>query len=152
MLLTVLVAWLSVNTGLPSTDVHPRVKFASPTEMLELRVSVSRRDVATGDTVAGDTALAESAYDLQALYDDRSRTIHLSEGWTGATPAESSVLVHELVHHLQNVAQLRYDCAEAREKLAYQAQEKWLELFRTSLAAEFEMDPMTILVRTNCLH
>lgn len=147
MLLTVLVAWLSVNTGLPSTDVHPRVKFASPTEMLELRVSVSRPDVA-----AGDTALAESAHDLQALYDDRSRTIHLPEGWTGATPAENSVLVHELVHHLQNVAELRYDCAEAREKLAYQAQEKWLELFRTSLATEFEMDPMTILVRTNCLY
>ena len=36
----------------------------------------------------------------------------------------------------QKVAELRYDCPEAREKLGYQAQEKWLELFGTNLATE----------------
>lgn len=70
---------------------------------------------------------------------------------TGSTPAESSVLVHELVHHLQKVAGLLYDCAEVREKLAYQAQARWLEHFGTSLAEAFQLDPMTVLVRTNCM-
>jgi hypothetical protein len=60
--------------------------------------------------------------------------------------------VHELVHHLQNVAGIPSACAEAREKPAYQAQERWLQLFGTSLAEEFQIDAMTILVRTNCMH
>ena len=50
----------------------------------------------------------------------------------------------------RNVAGLAYDCAEAREKPAYQAQARWLELFDTSLEQEFELDAMTLLVRSNC--
>ena len=100
---------------------------------------------------AAGQAAAERA-DLYAVYDDRTRTIFLSNEWTGATPAESSILVHELVHHLQNVGGLSYDCAEAREKPAYQAQGRWLELFGTSLEREFQLDPMTMLVRTSCMH
>ncbi|HUG61279.1 MAG TPA: DUF6647 family protein, partial [Methylomirabilota bacterium] len=73
------------------------------------------------------------------------------EGWTGTSPAEVSVLVHELVHHLQNVGGVAYDCPEAREKPAYQAQARWLELFGGSLEEAFQVDPMTILVRTNCM-
>ena len=41
-----------------------------------------------------------------AVYDDATRTIYLAEGWSGATRAELSVLVHEMVHHLQSRAQL----------------------------------------------
>jgi hypothetical protein len=89
--------------------------------------------------------------DVEAIYDDVSRTVYLAENWTGATPAEVSVLVHELVHHLQNVGGLKYDCVEAREKPAYRAQSRWLELFGKSLIEEFGLDPMTVLVRTNCI-
>jgi hypothetical protein len=89
---------------------------------------------------------------VNAIYDDASRTIYLPEQWTGATPAEVSLLVHELVHHLQNVAGLKFDCAEAREKLAYSAQARWLELFGKTLVDEFSLDPMTVLVRTNCFY
>ena len=35
---------------------------------------------------------------VHAIYDDGSRTIYLPEDWTGATPAEVSLLVHEMVH------------------------------------------------------
>jgi hypothetical protein len=152
MLLTVIMTWLSINFGLPAVHEHPRVEFASATKMVEVRYSrlaSSRPDRVAAE--AGRSAPAEFGHHVQAIYDDRSRTIYLPEGWIGATPAEVSVLVHELVHHLQNVAGLKYDCSGAREKPAYRAQARWLELFGKGLADEFAIDAMTILVRTSCM-
>jgi hypothetical protein len=148
MLLKVLVAWLSINSGLPATDDYPHVEFALAEEMAALRLSHTQ----SAGGLAAVSQLIEVSDDVQAVYDDRSRTIYLLEGWSGTTPAEVSVLVHELAHHLQNTAALKYDCVEAREKPAYQAQQKWLELFGTDLATEFGMDSMTVLLRTNCIH
>jgi hypothetical protein len=88
---------------------------------------------------------------VEAFYDDATRTIYLPQGWTGRSPAELSVLVHEMVHHVQNVAGLTYACREERERIAYAAQKQWLALFGRDLMREFEIDPMTLLVRTNCM-
>jgi Domain of unknown function (DUF6647) len=88
--------------------------------------------------------------DIVAVYDDANRTIYLPEGWTGVTPAEQSLLVHEMVHHLQNLGKLKYECSEAREKLAFAAQEQWLGLFGRSLSSEFDIDPFTLKVKTVC--
>jgi len=151
-LLTVIVTWLSLNFGLPAHHEHPRVEFAIPAKMAQLRASrlaEGRPDLVSDGAQHG----APPGFDdVHAIYDDRGRAIYLPVGWTGASPAEVSVLVHEMVHHLQNVAGLEYDCAEAREKPAYQAQARWLELFGGSLAEEFQLDGMTILVRTSCMH
>jgi hypothetical protein len=34
----------------------------------------------------------------------------------------------------------------------YRAQRAWLALFGRTLEQEFDIDPMTVLVRTNCLN
>src|SRR6185503_4329912 len=90
--------------------------------------------------------------DVVSLYEDEVRTIHLPTGWSGTTAAELSMLVHEMVHHMQNGAELKYECPEAREELAFTAQERWLSLFGTDLDAEFGIDPFTLLVRTHCFY
>jgi hypothetical protein len=46
------------------------------------------------------------------------KTIYLPKNWTGSTPAELSVLVHEMVHHLQGATKTKYECPQAREQLA----------------------------------
>jgi hypothetical protein len=81
----------------------------------------------------------------------KTQTIYLPQGWTGATPAERSVLVHEMVHHMQQQAGLKFDCPQERERLAYQAQQRWLGEAGLTLASEFGIDPFTILVRTSCM-
>jgi hypothetical protein len=152
MLLTVIVTWLSINFGLPTSYEHPRVEFVSAARMAEVRYSrLGGTGVDRLTAEAGRSAPAEVGHDVKAIYDDLSRTIYLPDQWTAASPAEVSVLVHEMVHHLQNLGGLKYDCAAAREKPAYAAQARWLELFGKSLADEFELDGMTILVRTNCM-
>jgi hypothetical protein len=81
---------------------------------------------------------------------DGERTIYLPSDFTGRTAEDLSVLVHELVHHIQNAAGLRHECPQAREKDAYLAQEQWLAQFKKSLASEFGIDPFTVLVNGLC--
>ena len=151
-LLNVLVTWLSVNFELPEIFELPRIEIIPPAKMLEIRYSRFSQSSPTGAAARiGRSSFAELGHDVFAIYDDEGRTIYLPEGWTGRSPAEVSVLVHELVHHLQNVGGLKYDCAGEREKPAYRAQSRWLELFDKNLADEFNLDPMTVLVRTNCM-
>ena len=54
-----------------------------------------------------------------------------------AAPAELSILVHEMVHHFQNMLGLKYECPQAREALAYRAQDQWLGLFGRDLGDGF---------------
>jgi hypothetical protein len=79
-------------------------------------------------------------------YDDASATIYLPEGWSGKTPAETSILVHQMVYHVQNLAGLTYECSWERERLAYSAQEKWLRLRESNLWESFGIDPTIFLL------
>jgi hypothetical protein len=136
VLLMLVTAWLSANFDLPAEHEQPNIKLITQQQMVTFRYGGSA---------------ANSGRELVALYDDKTRTIFLSDRWTGGTPTELSVLVHEMVHHLQNVANLRHECPAAREALAYAAQEKWLGLFGKSLASEFEIDPLTLKISTACM-
>jgi hypothetical protein len=143
-LLTAIVLWLASNFGLPAIYDHPRIEFVPPTRIAALRYS--------GFAGWQPDANAPERTSVVAVYLDATRTIYLPEGWAGKTPAELSVLVHEMVHHLQNVGKLKFECPQQREQLAYRAQEQWLGLFGRDLLRDFELDPLTLLVRTKCSH
>ena len=152
-LLDMLMSWLATNFGLPATGERPRVELVPRTRLAALRyrgvvsdraLHLQARDASTGPL--GDLQA------VHAVYDDDRRTLYLPEGWEGETPAEISVLVHELVHHLQNVARLKFGCPHERENIAYQAQTRWLELFGKNLSDELGVDPFDILVRTRCFN
>ena len=146
-LLAAIADWLAANFDLPATD-RPRVEFVPPARIAAFRYRGFVQQQAGG---RDDRAMNDAGRETVAVYDDATQTIYLPDGWSGATPAELSLLVHEMVHHLQNRAQLKYECPQEREKLAYAAQDRWLGLFDRTLAAEFEIDPFSLLVRTRCL-
>ena len=150
-LLTAIVTWLSANFALPSDHDHPQLKLVPAVEITFLRYQAftpaQRRDVLR--SLADNTGGSHSR-EAVAVYDDHTRTIFLPDTWTGATPADLSVLVHEMVHHLQNSAHMKYECPGAREQLAYTAQDHWLKLFGHDLASEFEIDAFTLKVTTSC--
>jgi hypothetical protein len=154
-LLSVIATWLSINFGLPEVHELPRVERVTANVMAEVRAERLREwggRPAAGSKAAGFASQPAAGPNVHGIYDDRSRTIYLPAEWTGSSPADVSVLVHEMVHHIQNVNAMKYDCPEAREKVAYRAQARWLELFGRSLADDFGLDPMTLLVRTKCMH
>jgi hypothetical protein len=130
-----LMVWLAEVAGLPAPEDLPTVRQSSTAVLSDLRyreVAVHRRR------------------EVVAVYDDATKTIHLSESWDSRRVADVSVLVHELVHHLQNSAGLSYECPPARERLAYEAQARWLSLFGHSLEHDFELDAMTLKLTTEC--
>jgi len=154
-LMTVIVTWLSMNFALPAIHDHPRIERVPASTMAAMRYGLpvaGRPDAAVdASRESGRAVQPEHARSVVALYHDKTRTIYLPEGWTGRTPEELSVLVHEMVHHLQNAGGLKHECPQAREKLAYAAQDRWLAMFGRNLADEFELDPMNLLVLTNCM-
>ena len=89
--------------------------------------------------------------EVVAIYDDSNRTIYLPDTWKGDTPAEQSILVHEMVHHLQNRGSVKYDCPGAREKPAYLAQRTWLANYGLNLEDEFQVDMFTIVTMWACM-
>lgn len=146
-LLTAIALWLSANFSLPPLTEPPQVELVSQAKMMAIRYqafSVERRHDINAMPPVSDPR------DTVAIYDDSSRTIYLPLSWTGGTAAELSMLVHEMVHHLQNIGGLKYECPAAREQLAYRAQDKWLGLFGQDLEHTFEIDPFTLKVSTSC--
>ncbi len=135
-LLDAIVTWLSANFELPADYDHPRVLLVTGDHVSSIRyksVPPSRRR------------------EVLALYDDQTETILLINSWRGRSPADLSILVHEMVHHLQNRAGLSFACSAAREELAYAAQERWLGLFGKTLLQEFEIDAVTLTLSTSCV-
>jgi hypothetical protein len=150
-LLAAIVLWLSANFGLPAGFDFPRVEFVRPIEIAFFRYHAFSAEAQRQVLAAYDNAEKDSGRrQVVAVYDDQRDRILLPQGWSGHSPAELSMLVHEMVHHLQKKSGMRYECEAAREKLAYEAQEKWLGLFGLTLEREFEIDAFTLKVTTTC--
>lgn len=143
-LLVVITLWLSANFGLPYVAEPPEIVAVSPASLSETRHRLARE--------AGAAEFAASAPTVHAFYHVDSHTIFIAKDWRADSAADISILVHELVHHLQAEAAVPYHCAAAREKVAYEAQDRWLKQFGTSLAAEFGIDSATRLARSACFH
>jgi hypothetical protein len=148
--LTAIVSWLSAYFDIPASNDLPRVERAPTTKLAALHYQTLLPERST-NTAAPQQMIATAQENIIAIYDVATRTIYVREEWQGRTPAEMSILVHEMVHHLQNLAGLKYTCPQEREKLAYAAQDRWLRQFGRSLLKDFEIDGMWLLVRTNCL-
>lgn len=138
-LLEILATWLASELRLPSLERQPQFAFLSRAEMNALRYRAA-------------DGLPEHAGNVVALYSDKTETVFLSDDWSGSTGGELSVLVHELTHHVQNVSNMKFRCPEEREKLAYEAQDRWLALLQSDLEEEFQIDAFTLLIQTNCLY
>jgi hypothetical protein len=149
-LLAAIETWLSIEFDLPAIREHPRLKLVSTAKIAALRKGLLSNP-GTG-IAANDHGTSSAQGDTVAVYHDATQTIYLPEGWSGSTPAELSVLVHEVVHHVQNVLGLKHQCPQEREKLAYIAQDRWLGLFGHSLADDFGLDPFSLFVKTTCFY
>ena len=144
-LMTAIVLWISANFELPPVHDLPRVEFAPASKIVALRYA-GHGDGAQVSTSTLDEAIA----DTLAIYRDDTQTIYLRDDWTGKTPGDLSILVHEIVHHLQTVDGIKFECPQQREELAYKAQERWLGMFGRSLQSDFGLDPFSVLFKSKC--
>ena len=135
--LVAIAKWVSANAGLPMMTNLPGVELVSTAELTRLRekgLTTFHAGVATG-----------------AVYDDATRTIYLPENWSDKSPTDQSVLVHEMVHHMQNEAGFKYACDDARAEPAYVAQDKWLRTYGLTLKQEFQVDMLALEAMATCM-
>jgi hypothetical protein len=144
--------WLSTNFGLPYASEPPRLERVSRLRLYQLRhkAFLPLQSQAIGGEHS--TPMPQYQREVVAVYDDATRTVYLPEGWSGDSIADQSVLVHEMVHHLQNLAGLKFACAGEREKPAYLAQDKWLRLHGHELEKDFEVDMFTVVALSACMN
>jgi hypothetical protein len=144
-----IMRWIAERFDLPRSAERPAIVFESPADLTRTRNGGFLAHPSTRNAPNAEHRSVRGG--VLALYNDARRVIHLSEDWTGANDADMSVLVHEMVHHLQNIAGVKYFCAGEREQIAYQAQSAWLRQFDKSLDSEFGLDALTLLVRSRCM-
>jgi hypothetical protein len=140
--LDALSRWVAEDRGTEVPALPPRLVFLPP-DQLQAAFEAAQRPPATGAPSTASTVLA--------FYDQRRAAIILPRGWTGADPVERSILVHELVHHFQFVEAERFACSAARENDAYAAQERYLAAHGLTLQGAIEVDPLFLLMATNCM-
>ena len=140
--------WISNVFGLPELHTLPAIG----------RLSAGKTAFLSSPAIASgrlpDTAVINyqrSPHEMVARYDDATKTIYLPDDWTGSTPVEMSILVHTMAYHFQNMGGRKYDCAEERKALPYEAQERWLRLYHRSLLKDFSIEPATLMLITQCM-
>lgn len=139
-LLEALAIWVGAKLKQPVPASLPRLVFRPAGQISALRTKQYQSEIISQFIMP----------DIKSIYSNREKIIYLPEAWDGSTAADLSVLVHELVHHFQEMHQTKFECDAAREARAFELQANWLRLFGTSLEEEFQIDPFTLLVRTSC--
>jgi hypothetical protein len=129
----------------------PHVSLVPSAQLARMRYGVLLSD-AGGKGADDHAAQTTNQREVVALYNNTTKTIYLADNWSGADAKEISVLVHEMVHHLQNIGKVQYACPEAREKPAYLVQDKWLQQHGLDLEKEFEIDKFTLVMNSACAH
>ncbi len=104
MLLIVLIEWLHTHTSMVIEE-PPTVVVMSHKELQQ-----------------------KYNWTMHAVYNRQEKIIYLSENIDITTPIGESVVLHELVHHYQNISGLvnSFQCSQQSEKLAYNTQRLYL--------------------------
>lgn len=126
ILLAILIEWLALNANIDISSSPEVVVMSS--EALAVKYGAP----------------------VHALYSHEEATIYLSSDVDLHSIQGASVLLHELVHHYQNVsgAMDGYSCIRESERLAYQTQRLYLESNHAPLMPE--LNNFNIAMRSLC--
>ena len=111
-ILTALMIWLGANTSFDTNHDIPNVLFLTQSQMETLYYSEGEK---------------KTPNQLHGLYDRESDTIILPETWDRRDPWDMAVLLHEMVHYLQDMNNLKFNCTAEMEKDAWPIQQKYLK-------------------------
>ena len=103
------IDWITQQTGWPAADVPP-IKITSFAHLREL------------SGLSNDAEWIRPA----AFYSRSEHLIYLADNWNKDNLVDQSILVHELVHHLQLEDHIQFACRGRLEAQAYELQIEWL--------------------------
>lgn len=133
-LIVTLIAWIAAHSDLAAAGV-PDIHYVSKLTMGGLY----------------RTANAKNYFRVEAFYIPGKSEIYLADSWRASDLRDRSVLVHELVHHLQAANKIRVPCPAALERQAYDLQFKWLRENGIERPYDFTgLDVLTVILASTC--
>jgi hypothetical protein len=109
-ILTALMIWLGANTQFDTNHDIPVVVFL-PQETME-------------QMFYGDNKYEPDS--LHGMYHRDTDTIYLPDTWDRRGPWDLSVLLHEMVHYVQDQNNIVFTCTQEMEKDSWLIQQKYL--------------------------
>lgn len=136
-LMRALMAWAAPRLELPVPTVMPRIVIKSHCELQAMATQTDH--------------CPEPGSGHLALYGNN--VLWLRDDWRGDNIRDVSILLHELVHHMQHQAGVpKTPCqAEAWEKPAYEAQFAFLEAAGVDPHKTIGINGLMLIFVTNCL-
>jgi hypothetical protein len=104
------IKWIVDQTGWPTADVPP-IETTSLDDLAKMLLGPS----------SGLEGIRPAA-----LYSKNEHLIYLATTWKKDDVLDQSILVHELVHHLQTENHIQLECWGRYEAQAYELQIRWL--------------------------
>ena len=130
-ILTALMIWLGANTSLSTNFDTPRVIFL-PQQQLE-------------QMFYGDNEHLPDA--LHGMYHKDQDNIYLPDTWDRRSAWDMGVLVHEMVHYLQDMNEMKFNCSQEMEKMAWPIQQKYLKQKHNY---DWDYDKLWFTMISNC--
>ena len=103
--------WINRNTVYPVSG-SPKIVFLDQTDIDIEEENVKRE----GNYTEWDEG---SDFEFSGAYEPITKTVYLSFEWSGHTAGDWGILVHELVHYVQDTVGKKFECREDRELEAY---------------------------------
>ena len=109
-ILIALMIWIGANTDYKTDVPLPVVEFKTQVEMESLYYGERKREG-----------------DLYGFYNLKKNVIILPDTWDSARPFDLGLLVHEMIHYLQDVNEIQFQCVAEMEADAWPLQKQYLE-------------------------
>ena len=130
-ILTALMIWLGANTNLSTNYDIPQVIFLPIAQMEKMFYQDQEYE----------------SDQLHGMYDPENDTIYLPDDWDRRSAWDLGVLVHEMVHYLQDMNNLDFKCHQEMEKQSWPIQQLYLKREHN---VDWEYDKFWFLLVSSC--
>ena len=130
-ILTALMIWLGANTPFSTNFDIPKVVFLPQAQLEQL--------------FYGDNEYMPDS--LHGMYNKDQDTIYLPDTWDRREAWDMGVLVHEMVHYLQDMNNMKFNCSAEMEKMAWPIQQFYLKKIHNYT---WEYDKLWFTMISNC--
>ena len=126
-----LMLWLSVNTPFNTNHELPKVTFLPQEELNHLFYGEHK--------IEGNK--------LYGMYSLETDTIILPNTWDPNKPWDLAVLLHEMIHYLQDMNEMEFNCVQEMERDAWPIQQFYLKKVHDY---DWDYDAMWYMVISTC--
>ena len=131
-IITALMIWIGANSSLDTLIDIPQVIFLPQKQMESLYYSAG--NIKTGT--------------LHGFYNTKQDVVILPDTWDRREGWDLSVLLHEIVHYVQDMNRVTFKCLQEMEKDTWPLQQKYLKEVHN---IDWEYDKLWYVLTSTCL-